>query len=73
MKNDRFFSERSGLIKWNYQTIPNEDLPMPLIAAKEQKEVVIHLKNIESNSTDSLAYNYLIPNQNLKNFIRYVS
>jgi len=28
---------------------------------------------IDINSTDSLAYNYFIPSQNLKTFIRYVS
>lgn len=62
-----------GLIKRICQTMSNEDdLPMPLIAAREQKELVIYLKNIETNSTDSLAYDYLIPNQNLKNFLRYI-
>ncbi|CAF4329563.1 unnamed protein product [Rotaria socialis] len=30
------------------------------------------LKRIQSNTTDSLAYNYFIPSQNLKNFIRYI-
>ena len=46
---------------------------MPYTAAREQTDIVLHLKGIEINATDSLAYNYFIPNQNLKNFVRYVS
>jgi hypothetical protein len=46
---------------------------MPYTAAREQHEIVIRLKGIDTNATDSLAYNYFIPNQNLKNFLRYVT
>jgi hypothetical protein len=46
---------------------------MPYTAAREQTDIVLHLKGIEINATDSVAYNYFIPNQNLKNFVRYVS
>lgn len=72
MTNDFFFSCRLGLTKWHYQQIPNENAPMPYTAAREQKQIIIQLKNLDVNSTDSLAYHYFIPSQNLKNFIRYV-
>jgi hypothetical protein len=45
---------------------------MPYTVAREQDSVTIQLKGIDVNATDSLAYNYFIPSQNLKNFIRYV-
>ena len=45
---------------------------MPYTAAREQDTITIQLKGIDINATDSLAYNYFIPSQNLKNFIRYV-
>lgn len=45
---------------------------MPYTAAREQDILTIRLKGIEVNATESLAYNYFIPSQNLKNFIRYV-
>ncbi len=45
---------------------------MPYTAAYEQDSIIIQLKGIDMNATESLAYNYFIPSQNLKNFIRYV-
>jgi hypothetical protein len=45
---------------------------MPYTAAREQNAITIQLKGIDINATESLAYNYFIPSQNLKNFIRYV-
>ncbi|CAM4857476.1 unnamed protein product [Rotaria socialis] len=61
-----------GLTKWNYQDSPNDESPMPYTAAHVQDTLTIYLKGIQSNTTDSLAYNYFIPSQNLKNFIRYI-
>ncbi len=46
---------------------------MPYTVAQEQSTITIHLKGIDMNSTDSLAYNYFIPSQNLRTFIRDVS
>ncbi len=63
---------RIGLTKWHYQDSPNDESPMPYTVAREQDSVTIQLKGIDVNATDSLAYNYFIPSQNLKNFIRYV-
>jgi hypothetical protein len=60
------------LSKWHYQDSPNDESPMPYTAAYEQDSIVIRLKGIDMNATESLAYNYFIPSQNLKNFIRYV-
>ncbi len=45
---------------------------MPYTAAREQDAIIIQLKGMDINGTESLAYNYFIPSQNLKNFIRYV-
>lgn len=45
---------------------------MPYTAARERDSITIQLKGIDMNATESLAYNYFIPSQNLKNFIRYV-
>ncbi len=45
---------------------------MPYTAAREQDTITIQLKGIDINATDSLTYNYFVPSQNLKNFIRYV-
>lgn len=61
-----------GLTKWHYQDSPNDGPSMPYTAARQQDSITIHLKGIDTNATDSLAYNYFIPSQNLKNFIRYV-
>ncbi|CAF1036217.1 unnamed protein product [Adineta ricciae] len=61
-----------GLTKWHYQDSPNEDSPSPYTAAREQDSILIQLKGIESNATESLSYNYFIPSQNLKNFIRFI-
>ena len=61
-----------GLTKWHYQDSPNDDSPPPYTAAREQDSIFIQLKGVESNATESLAYNYFIPSQNLKNFIRFV-
>ncbi|UJR23738.1 hypothetical protein I4U23_026715 [Adineta vaga] len=61
-----------GLTKWHYQDSPNDNSPMPYTAAREQNTILIQLKGIENNATDSLGYNYFIPSQNLKNFIRFI-
>ena len=61
-----------GLTKWHYQDSPSDDSPLPYTAARQQDSITIHLKGIDANAVDSLAYNYFIPSQNLKNFIRYV-
>ncbi|CAF1008863.1 unnamed protein product [Adineta steineri] len=61
-----------GLTKWHYQDSLLDGSPMPYTAAREQNSVMIQLKGIDLNATDSLAYNYFIPSQNLKNFIRYI-
>ncbi|CAF0974994.1 unnamed protein product [Adineta steineri] len=61
-----------GLTKWHYQDSPLDGSPMPYTAAREQNAIMIQLKGIDLNATDSLAYNYFIPSQNLKNFIRYI-
>ncbi|CAF4845387.1 unnamed protein product, partial [Rotaria socialis] len=50
-----------GLTKWNYQDSPNDESPMPYTAAHVQDTLTIYLKGIQSNTTDSLAYNYFIP------------
>ncbi|CAF1023821.1 unnamed protein product, partial [Didymodactylos carnosus] len=62
-----------GQYKWLYQDSP-DDLNLPYVIVHEQslQTVNICLKGIESNSTDALAYNYFIPSQNLKNFLRYI-
>lgn len=51
-----------------------------IIHLKGNNEIIYRVRwqwiimlGIEMNSTDSLAYNYFIPSQNLKTFIRYVS
>ncbi|CAF4629322.1 unnamed protein product [Rotaria sp. Silwood1] len=61
-----------GLTKWHYQDSPNDESPIPYTAAHEQDTITIQLKGIQINATDSLAYHYFIPSQNLKNFIRYI-
>ncbi|CAF5027518.1 unnamed protein product, partial [Rotaria sp. Silwood1] len=60
------------LTKWHYQDSPNDESPIPYTAAHEQDTITIQLKGIQINATDSLAYHYFIPSQNLKNFIRYI-
>ncbi|CAF0742860.1 unnamed protein product [Rotaria sordida] len=61
-----------GLTKWHYQDSPNDESPIPYTVAYEQDTITIQLKGIQMNATDSLAYHYFIPSQNLKNFIRYI-
>jgi len=55
-----------GLTKWHYQDNPNDESPMPYIAACEQDSITVQLKGIDINTMESLACNYFIPNQNLK-------
>lgn len=61
-----------GLTKWIYQDSPNDESPLPYTVAHEQDKISIQLKGNQANAAESLAYNYFIPSQNLKNFIRYV-
>lgn len=61
-----------GLIKWHYQDTPNDQTPLPFTAARERDSITIQLKGTDMNATESLAYHYFIPSQNLKNFIRYI-
>ena len=61
-----------GLTKWHYQDSPNDQSPLPFTAARERDSITIQLKGIDMNATESLAYNYFIPSQTLKNFIHYI-